>query len=70
MRAALSGVTSRGRCLLAAGFALAVTGEPNSTFSNVMYAPLFVQEMVLAFWLILRGFNARSLPSQMRSGLR
>ena len=55
---------------LAAGFALAVTGEPNSTFSNVMYAPLFVQEMVLAFWLILRGFNARSLPSQMRPGLR
>jgi len=43
---------------LAAGFALAVTGEPNSTFSNLMYAPLGVQEMVLAFWLILRGFNA------------
>lgn len=42
---------------LAAGFALVVSGEANSTFSSVMYAPLFVQEMVLAFWLILRGFN-------------
>ena len=51
---------------LAAGFALAVTGEPNSTFSNIMYAPLFAQEMVLAFWLILRGFNARSLASHRR----
>jgi len=37
---------------------VAITGEPNSTSSNIMYAPLAVQEMGLAFWLILRGFNA------------
>jgi uncharacterized protein DUF4386 len=47
---------------LAAGFALAVTGEANSTFSNLMYAPLFVQEMVLAVWLLIRGFNADGHP--------
>ena len=43
--------------MLLAGFSLVVTGDPNSTFSSVLYAPLALQEMVLAVWLIARGFN-------------
>jgi hypothetical protein len=43
--------------MLIAGFSLVVTGDPNSTFSSVLYAPLGLQEMVLAVWLIARGFN-------------
>jgi hypothetical protein len=44
--------------MLAAGFSLAVTGDPNSTFSSIMYAPLALQELVLAVWLIVKGFNS------------
>jgi hypothetical protein len=43
--------------MLAASFSLAVTGDPNSTVSSIMYAPLALQEMVLAVWLLVRGFN-------------
>ena len=43
--------------MLAAGFSLAVTGDSNSTVSSIMYAPLGLQEMVLAVWLLARGFN-------------
>ncbi len=43
--------------MLAAGFSLAVTGDPNSTVSSILYAPLALQEMVLAVWLLVRGFN-------------
>jgi hypothetical protein len=43
---------------LAGGFSLAVTGDANSTASSIMYAPLALQEMVLAVWLILKGFDA------------
>jgi len=44
--------------MLLAGFSLVITGDPNSTFSSVLYAPLALQEMVLAVWLIARGFNS------------
>ena len=50
--------------MLIAGFSLVVTGDPNSTFSSVLYAPLALQEMVLAVWLIARGFN---LPAVARA---
>jgi len=43
--------------MLIAGLSFAVTGDPNSTFSSVLYAPLGLQEMVFAVWLIARGFN-------------
>jgi hypothetical protein len=43
--------------MLIGGFSLVVTGDPNSTFSSVLYAPMGMQEMVLAVWLIARGFN-------------
>ena len=32
--------------MLIAGFSLVVTGDPNSTISSVLYAPLGLQEMV------------------------
>lgn len=44
--------------MLVAGFSLVFTGDADSVFSSVLYAPLGVQEMVLAVWLIARGFNA------------
>lgn len=46
-----------------AGFSLIVTGDPNSTFSTVLYAPLALQEMVFAVWLIVKGFNSVAITS-------
>ncbi len=43
--------------MLIAGFSLVATGDPNSTISSFLYAPLGLQEMALAVWLIARGFN-------------
>jgi len=43
--------------MLVAGFTLPFTGDPNSAVSSLLYAPLGLQEMVLAVWLIARGFN-------------
>ena len=39
--------------MLVAGFLLLVDGDPNSPLSNVLYAPLALQEMVFAVWLIV-----------------
>lgn len=50
--------------MLVAGFLLPLTGDPNSTISTILYAPMGLQEMVLAVWLIVRGFN----PSIERKG--
>jgi Domain of unknown function (DUF4386) len=44
--------------MLASGFLIVVTGDPSSTVSSILYAPLGLQEMVLAVWLILKGFNS------------
>lgn len=42
---------------LVASSSLLWTEGPNSTFSTILYAPMALQEMVLALGLILRGFN-------------
>jgi hypothetical protein len=49
--------------MLAAGFSITVTGDPNSAVSSILYAPLGLQEMVLAVWLILKGFNSPAVAS-------
>ena len=49
--------------MFVAGFSLIVTGDPNSTFSTVLYAPLALQEMVFAVWLIVKGFNSVAVVS-------
>ncbi len=46
---------------LVASLSLLWTDDPNSTFSTVLYAPMALQEMVLAVWLILKGFNTTPL---------
>jgi len=46
--------------MLAAGFLVLVDGDPSSPLSTALYAPLALQEMVLAIWLIVRGFNSSS----------
>lgn len=48
---------------LVASLSLLWTGDPNSTFSTVLYAPMALQEMVLALWLIVKGFNATALAA-------
>jgi hypothetical protein len=44
-----------------ASLSLLWTGDPNSTLSTVLYVPMAVQEMVMAVWLIAKGFNPAAL---------
>jgi len=48
---------------LIASLSLLWTGDPNSTLANILFVPLALQEMVLAVWLIVKGFNAAALTS-------
>lgn len=43
--------------MLVAGFTLPFTNDPSSTVSSVLYAPMALQEMVLAVWLIAFGLR-------------
>jgi len=49
---------------LGSGFLPLIGYGPSSTTYLLMEAPLFLQEMVLAVWLIVKGFN----PSAIASG--
>ncbi len=48
---------------LIASLSLLWTGDPNSTLANILFVPLALQEMVLAVWLIVKGFDAAALAS-------
>jgi len=43
--------------MLAAGFTVPFTSDPNSMLSSFLYAPMAVQEMVFAVWLIAFGLR-------------
>ena len=49
--------------MFAAGFSVVVTGEPNSSISSILYAPLALQEMAFAVWLMLKGFKPPAVTS-------
>lgn len=51
--------------MLAGGLLLQVTRDPNSPLSNLLYAPMAVQEMALAAWLVARGFRPVRLPENV-----
>ena len=46
---------------VAASLSLIWTGDPNSTLSTLLYVPMALQEMVLAVWLIAKGFDSTAL---------
>jgi Domain of unknown function (DUF4386) len=38
--------------------------QPDSASQNLLSLPIFVQEMVLAVWLIVKGFNSSTIASE------
>ena len=50
-----------GASILAARVMVIAGLELSSTIVTIMDAPIFVEEMVVAVWLIVKGFNASAL---------
>lgn len=48
--------------MLTAGLLLPITQDPTTPLTSALYAPMALQEMVLAAWLIARGFQPVGLP--------
>lgn len=53
--------------MLIAGFLVLIDGDPSSPLSSALYAPLALQEMVFALWLIVKGFNPSAADSAAKS---
>jgi len=49
--------------MLAAGFLVLVEGDPNSPLSTALYASMALQEMVMAVWMIVKGFKPSAIES-------
>jgi hypothetical protein len=49
---------------LGSGFLPLFGHDPRSTIYIIMEAPTFLQEMVLAVWLIVKGFNPSVIDSE------
>ena len=50
--------------MLIAGFLVLVDGDPNSPLSSALYAPMALQEMVFAVWLIAKGLTSSTMASE------
>ena len=48
---------------LIASLSLLWTGDPNSSLATTCFAPMALQEVVLAVWLIVKGFDAAARAS-------
>ena len=49
--------------MLVGGLLLPFTGDPDSAVSSILYAPMGLQEMVLAVWLIVWGFRPSAVAT-------
>lgn len=47
-----------------AGALLGIMGSDLGAFGPVFYLPIAVQEMVMALWLIAKGFNQSAIPAE------
>jgi hypothetical protein len=54
--------------LMAVACLLALFSNGDVTDYKVLAAPIFVQELVLAVWLLAKGFNPAPLPSRAPTG--
>ena len=48
---------------LVASLSFLWTGDPNSTLATMLFVPIVLQEMVMAVWLIVKGFDPAALAS-------